>query len=118
MLLLTSLLTMVACGPVRTQGLVCPQYKLGDHTLFFSNPDDYGSYYMCDAGGNPILMYCPSGLYWNTNLNVCDGPTNVDSKGGSDRSGESDGSDGSGGSGYAPIISPSTTITTTPTTTT
>ena len=39
---------------------------------------DCGSYYMSDADLNPVLMKCPDSLYWNSNLNVCDWPRNVD----------------------------------------
>merc|ERR1712080_104043 len=73
---LISTLAMVSSIPLKE--MVCPQYTALDHPTFYPNPEDCGSYYMCDAGGTPVLMPCPSGLYWNSNLNVCDWPSNVE----------------------------------------
>jgi hypothetical protein len=41
--------------------------------IFFPNPDDCGSYYVCNWG-DAILMQCPAGLHFNPSLNVCDWP--------------------------------------------
>merc|ERR1712080_197371 len=73
---LISTLAMVSSIPLKE--MVCPQYTALDHPTFYPNPEDCGSYYMCDAGGTPVLMPCPSGLYWNSNLNVCDWPSTVE----------------------------------------
>merc|ERR1719430_2872253 len=96
--LLTSILTVVAAGPLRSQDMVCPEYQQGDLAVFFPNPDDCGSYYMCDAGGVPQLMNCPSNLSWNPELNVCDWPENVDCQASGD-GGNGGGDGGDGGDG-------------------
>ena len=49
---------------------------------------------MCDAGLNPVLMNCPDGLFWDTNLNVCNWPENVECE----QSGESSSSESSSSS--------------------
>merc|ERR1712179_841014 len=73
---LLSALAFAASSPV--QSMVCPQYTALDHPTFYPNPEDCGSYYKCNAGGAPVLMPCPPGLYWNTELRVCDWPSNVE----------------------------------------
>jgi len=40
------------------------------------NPDDCGSYYVCDWG-TPVLMTCMQGLHFNAELQVCDWPENA-----------------------------------------
>merc|ERR1711962_845977 len=72
---LVSTLAMVSSNPMKE--MVCPQYTGLDHPTFYPNPEDCGSFYMCSADGTPVLMPCPSGLHWNSNLNVCDWPDRV-----------------------------------------
>lgn len=40
------------------------------------NPEDCGSYYICDWG-TPVYMPCPEGLHFNAELQVCDWPGNA-----------------------------------------
>ena len=56
---------------------------------YYSTIADCTSYYMCDAGLNPVLMNCPDGLFWDSNLNVCNWPENVECE----QSGESSSSE-------------------------
>ncbi|QTR52888.1 chitin binding peritrophin-A domain-containing protein [Thiothrix unzii] len=42
----------------------------------FPNPDDCGSYYVCD-NGVPFYKDCPSGLHFNAETEVCDWPENA-----------------------------------------
>merc|ERR1712114_130741 len=73
---LVSTVAMVSSIPMKD--MVCPQYTALDHPKFYPNPEDCGSYYMCNTAGTPVLMPCPAGLYWNPNHNVCDWPANVE----------------------------------------
>merc|ERR1712180_178832 len=73
---LVSTLAMVSSNPMKE--MVCPQYTGLDHPTFYPNPEDCGSFYMCSAAGTPVLMPCPSGLHWNSSLNVCDWPDRVE----------------------------------------
>merc|ERR1739838_1105363 len=78
-----------AAPAVRETSLTCPEVGPGDWANFFPNEDDCGRFYMCDAGLNPVLMNCPDGLYWDSSLNVCNWPANVDCE----QSGESSSSE-------------------------
>merc|ERR1712243_51806 len=85
---LVSALAMVSSNPMKE--MLCPQYTELDHSTFYPNPEDCGSFYMCSAAGTPVLMPCPSGLHWNSSLNVCDWPDRVECE---DDSGESSSSE-------------------------
>lgn len=53
--------------------------KCGPNVVY-RDPVNCAIYYVCVPSGNgysPVQMKCPSGLYFNTNLNVCDYPNNV-----------------------------------------
>lgn len=53
-----------------------PTSDPNDWAVHLPNPDDCGSYYVCDWGF-PILMPCPEGLHFNPQLQVCDSPENA-----------------------------------------
>ncbi|CAG5135417.1 unnamed protein product [Candidula unifasciata] len=44
---------------------------------FIAHPEECTKFYQC-AHLKPFLFTCPSGLYFNTHLEVCDWPSNVD----------------------------------------
>ena len=54
----------------------CPRVDPRGYSVLFRHPSDCGKYYEC-SNGNAMLMPCPPGLYFNTELNVCDWPQNV-----------------------------------------
>merc|ERR1711964_715995 len=74
--ILVSTLAMVSSSPMKE--MICPEYPALDHPTFYPNPEDCGSFYMCSTGVTPVLMPCPSGLHWNSSLNVCDWPDRVE----------------------------------------
>ncbi|KAH9514181.1 hypothetical protein Btru_030483 [Bulinus truncatus] len=47
---------------------------------FIRHPNDCTKFYQC-AHSKPFLMSCPAGLYFNTDIDVCDWPSNVDCSG-------------------------------------
>lgn len=51
----------------------------GEAVQFFPNPQDCSSFLVCDpnAKGYAYLEYCPDGLKFNVEINVCDYPWNV-----------------------------------------
>ena len=57
--------------------LTCPEYADDDNPTFYPNPEDCSSYYKCDSGGVPVKLPCPPNQHWNTRINVCDSPSNV-----------------------------------------
>ncbi|KAI8795744.1 dentin sialophosphoprotein [Biomphalaria glabrata] len=58
-----------------SQGVVC-SYGV----KFIRDPNDCTKFYQC-AHSKPFLMTCPAGLYFNTDIDVCDWPSNVDCSG-------------------------------------
>ncbi|XP_071129503.1 acidic mammalian chitinase-like isoform X2 [Mytilus edulis] len=44
---------------------------------YYPVPADCSKYYRCYPGG-AVQGSCQQGLYWNTNINICDWPRNVD----------------------------------------
>jgi len=56
--------------------VVCPESEDG-YSVYVPHPTDCSLYYQC-VGNNPTLMSCPGGLYFDTNLNVCNWPQFVD----------------------------------------
>ena len=58
----------------------CPewteQHLSESGTKFLPNPVDCSKYYVC-VNSEPIEMNCPEGLWFNTELNVCDFSENV-----------------------------------------
>merc|ERR1711872_638127 len=86
--ILVSSLVIVCSSPMKE--MVCPEYSALDHPTFYPNPENCGSFYMCSTGVTPVLMPCPSGLHWNSSLNVCDWPDRVKCE---DDSGESSSSE-------------------------
>ncbi|XP_022901762.1 peritrophin-1-like [Onthophagus taurus] len=54
----------------------CPETN-GPLAAYLPHETDCSQFYECDWG-NKILMSCPSGLYFNPKLNVCDYPVNVE----------------------------------------
>ncbi|XP_047485558.1 peritrophin-44-like isoform X2 [Penaeus chinensis] len=54
----------------------CP-YTPGPIPLLLPNPVDCGSFYMCSWYGTALLQHCPSVLYFNAKLQVCDSPANA-----------------------------------------
>ena len=69
-------------------------FSVSNPPTYSPSVSDCGSYYMCDAGLNPVLMNCPDGLFWDENLNVCNWPENVECE----QSGESSSSESSSSS--------------------
>merc|ERR1719430_1196012 len=51
----------------------------------FPDPEDCGRFYMCHNGFVVGHMTCPDGLLWNSDLNHCDWPSNVDCRDKADR---------------------------------
>uniref|UniRef100_A0A182WC58 Chitin-binding type-2 domain-containing protein n=1 Tax=Anopheles minimus TaxID=112268 RepID=A0A182WC58_9DIPT len=58
----------------------CPT-KNGYYPVFFRHQTDCSKYYQCD-NGVAFEIVCPAGLHFNTAINVCDYPRNVDCTGG------------------------------------
>ena len=54
----------------------CPP-STDDYPVFLPHPTDCSLYYMCSLD-RPHLMSCPSPLVFDTSLNVCNWPQNVD----------------------------------------
>merc|ERR1712127_465639 len=75
-LVLTSLALVILSSPLRSEEeeVSCDGVATG---TFFADPEDCGLYYVC-VHGDAVSMPCPAGLYWNTDLNTCDWPDNVD----------------------------------------
>uniref|UniRef100_A0A182QVB1 Chitin-binding type-2 domain-containing protein n=1 Tax=Anopheles farauti TaxID=69004 RepID=A0A182QVB1_9DIPT len=57
----------------------CPLSN-GYYPVMFRNAKDCTQFYQCDHG-TAYLIQCPAGLHFNTHLNVCDYPRNVDCNG-------------------------------------
>uniref|UniRef100_A0A182MMT9 Chitin-binding type-2 domain-containing protein n=1 Tax=Anopheles culicifacies TaxID=139723 RepID=A0A182MMT9_9DIPT len=57
----------------------CPRTN-GYYPVMFRNAKDCSQFYQCDHG-TAYLIQCPAGLHFNTRLNVCDYPRNVDCAG-------------------------------------
>jgi hypothetical protein len=53
----------------------CP--STNDIPIYLPHPTNCGAFYVCDWG-NPVLINCPDGLFFNNISNVCDYPQNVD----------------------------------------
>ncbi|KAL7299620.1 hypothetical protein TKK_0007382 [Trichogramma kaykai] len=53
----------------------CPASN-GEQLSLVANPNDCGSYYVCDTG-IPVIMQCPGGLHFNVAEKVCDWPINA-----------------------------------------
>ncbi len=57
----------------------CPPPNDGAVALF-PCPEDCSKFWECD-NGNPVLMHCPDGLCYNSELQVCDFVWNMKGKG-------------------------------------
>merc|ERR1711963_413057 len=80
----TSTTTIIAENETTTTGVngtfmkshhfdvVCPESEDG-YSVYVPHPTHCSLYYQC-VGNNPTLMSCPGGLYFDTNLNVCNWP--------------------------------------------
>ena len=55
---------------------MCPAVDPLDHTVLLPNPEDCSSFFSC-SNGVPILMHCPDGLEFNSEVDVCDWPQNA-----------------------------------------
>ncbi|KAK9747293.1 Chitin binding Peritrophin-A domain [Popillia japonica] len=53
-----------------------PAGTCSDSPTYLADTEDCSTYYQC-FWGHPVERFCPSGLHFNTNLNVCDWPQNV-----------------------------------------
>ena len=53
--------------------MLCPVSEDG-HPVSYPHPTDCSMFYQCDAGGIPVLMSCPDGLFFDPSLNVCNWP--------------------------------------------
>ena len=53
----------------------CPEEQESEIS-FLPSPVDCSKFYVCTHNG-PFEMSCPEGLWFNTELNVCDYPENV-----------------------------------------
>ena len=74
-----SLIASTICQPLlpeSTFNVVCPESEDG-YSVYIPHPTDCGLYYQC-VGTHPSLLSCPDGLYFDTNLNVCNWPQFVD----------------------------------------
>ncbi len=56
-----------------SSGGECPAVDPLDHTVLLPDPFDCSMFYSC-SNGVPILMFCPDGLHFNAELDVCDWP--------------------------------------------
>jgi hypothetical protein len=54
----------------------CPVPDPLDYTVLLPHPTDCSRFYSC-SNGVPIEMYCPEGLNFNDQLQVCDWPENA-----------------------------------------
>ncbi|KAK9685083.1 Chitin binding Peritrophin-A domain [Popillia japonica] len=83
----------------------CPEVNEEDVT-FLTDSNDCSIFYKCETG-EPHLYQCPSDLYFNPEINVCDWPEQVDcgmgtggnGNGGDNGNGENNGNGGDGGDG-------------------
>lgn len=57
----------------------CPRSN-GYYPVMFRNAKDCSQFFQCDHG-TAYLIQCPAGLHFNTRINVCDYPRNVDCSG-------------------------------------
>lgn len=57
----------------------CP-YSLDSTAQFFPHDTDCARYCMCDWYSVAYDMACPDGLHWNSAINICDWPDNVECK--------------------------------------
>merc|ERR1712168_1398125 len=56
----------------------CPEDDFG-FMSFIRDPSDCSRYYVCSGhSAHPILMECPSPLLFDTSLNICNYPDQVD----------------------------------------
>ncbi|CAL4068136.1 unnamed protein product, partial [Meganyctiphanes norvegica] len=55
----------------------CPKTS-GYQLILLPDVNDCSSFYMCGPNGQSMHMSCPTGLHFNTRLDVCDYPDNVD----------------------------------------
>merc|ERR1711933_465510 len=55
---------------------VCHESQDG-YAVFVPHPYDCSLYYQC-VGLTPVLMSCPTGLFFDTELNTCNWPEYVD----------------------------------------
>merc|ERR1711953_461766 len=56
--------------------VVCHESENG-YAVFEPHPDDCSLYYEC-VDLTPVLMSCPAGLYFDSRINTCNWPENVD----------------------------------------
>merc|ERR1712244_80723 len=74
---LLSLLTVSVSGKsIHQFDVVCHESQDG-YAVFVPHPYDCGLYYEC-VNLTPMLMSCPSGLYFDFRINICNWPEFVD----------------------------------------
>lgn len=54
----------------------CPPHENNERPTHLSHPMDCGKFYKC-WDGEPVLMDCPTGMFWNPTDMYCDFPKNV-----------------------------------------
>merc|ERR1712018_980754 len=59
--------------------VICHQSQDG-YAVFIPHPHDCSLYYEC-VGLTPVLMSCPTGLLFDSRINDCNWPENVECKG-------------------------------------
>merc|ERR1712127_585380 len=76
LLVLATLAIATLSSPLRSEEeeVSCAGVYTG---AFFADPEECSLYYVC-VHGDAVSMPCPAGLAWNTDLNTCDWPDNVD----------------------------------------
>merc|ERR1711973_475498 len=76
--LFITLLAMAVTLPSQISSTSATKFKCPTvDTAAYPDPQDCGSYYVC-IDFVPHLMHCPSDLYYNPTLGVCDYKVNVD----------------------------------------
>ncbi|XP_025832634.1 chitin-binding domain protein cbd-1 [Agrilus planipennis] len=73
---LSLLCTILCLGGISAASSECPAVDPLDHSVYLPHESDCSKFYEC-SNGVPILLACPKGTLFNTDLDVCDWPENV-----------------------------------------
>ena len=75
-----SLFLLVSVGHVNAEdlskALTCPDVNESDHTDFLPSKTSCSEYFACNHG-EPVLMHCPEGLYWDQSNDICTLPDQI-----------------------------------------
>ena len=73
-------LLLVSVGHINAEdlskSLTCPDVEDSDDVEFLPSRTNCAEYFMC-VFGEPVLMHCPEGLYWDQSQEVCNWPDQI-----------------------------------------